>query len=193
VHSPAGRVLSDPVPSWRKHPPSKTLILLLSIGGIILVAINLGRNDSTKPEGVSPSVSEHKEPSPPRADTVPSTYRAAFVSKLQSVMNKADSEAFSANLVHPTVTVNRDDESVLNIDCPKVEPTGGSGDGLCVGVYHSFKNDSAIRNEAKMAGFDRIVLISPHLYKILVLRGEPCETSAFCDALVDSGKIENLQ
>ena len=123
---------------------------------------------------------------------IQSTYRDTFISKLQSLMNKADSDAYSERLVHPTASANLDDKSVLNIDCPKVEPTGGSGDGLCLGVYQGFKSNAAMPNEARMADFDRVVIMSPHFYKILVLRGEPCSPSVVCDALVDSGKIEKI-
>ena len=127
-----------------------------------------------------------------RASTT-STYRDAFISKVQSLMNKADAEANPTRLVHPTVSGNPADKSVLSIFCPKVEPTGGSSDGLCVGVYQGFKNDVAGPNEARIAGFDRIVIWSPHFYKILVLHGEACSPSVFCDALVDSGRIERIQ
>lgn len=158
--------------------------LLIVLGILALIFIFGRKTDTSKPTAV-------KEDAQVPAQ---STYRGTFISKLQSLMNKADSDAYSERLVHPTVSTNADDKSVLNIDCPKVEPTGGSGDGLCLGAYQGFKNNVGMRNEARMANFSRVVIMSPHLYKILVLNGEPCRSpSAACDGLVDSGVIEKVQ
>jgi hypothetical protein len=169
------------------------IMAFLIICGLLTDTSKPAAEQATVPSGPSTNFGNSAQRMSSATASTESTFRDAFISKEQSLMNKADSEAYPTKLVHPTVSANPDDKSVLNIECPKVEPTGGSGDGLCFGVYQVFKNNVALPNEARMADFDRVVIRSPHFYKVLVLRGEACSPSVFCDALVDSGKIEKLQ
>ncbi len=169
------------------------IVAFLVICGLLTDTSKPTSEQETGPSGTSRNLGNSAQKMSSATASTESTYRDAFISKEQSLMDKADFEANPTRLVHPTVSANPDDKSLLNIDCPKVEPTGGSGDGLCLGMYQVFKNNAALPNEARMSDFDRVVIMSPHFYRILVLRGEPCSPSVFCDMVVDSGEIEKIQ
>jgi hypothetical protein len=173
-----------------KHPIVTGVGILVAVFAVIAFFGSLEDRTPNTNGGVTSNQS-----SSVTSATGASSYRQSFVAKLQSVMDKGDARANPAMLVHPTVRPNSDEKALLNIDCPKVEPDGGRSDGICMGAYLGWKGNSAVAKEARMAGFDKVVIWSPHFYKILILRGEPCDnnSSNICDALVDGGFVEKLQ
>lgn len=186
----------DTITPGREGYPNWGLLKVVGIlVAVFVVIVFFGSIEDEKPNTNS-GVTSNESSSVTNPDGA-SSYRQSFVAKLQSVMDKADAEANEADpgtLVHPTVRSNPDDKAVLNIDCPKVEPPEARSDGLCVGAVLGWKENSAIAKEARMAGFDKVVICSPHFYKILILRGEPCgnNSSNFCDAMVDDGIVEKI-